>query len=188
MKIKEIMVLQDKMPVLDLEATIEKVYPQKSGTGEYGDWSIQGVTLTDGQDSIHANLKSCPDVSNMAGNRVLISCVESKQWGLTGAKMGTYNNKRQLEITKSAVFKTTGNSPTTRTNAPETPKTVEKVSQQPTQAKNNRPFALSYAKDLAVAYINMGKEVKTDEIIENAVEFDDWMNNIVEFENTPNKE
>ena len=40
----------------------------------------------------------------------------------------------------------------------------------------NASFALSYAKDLAVAYVGQGKDFTSDEIIKVAEAFNDWLN------------
>lgn len=41
---------------------------------------------------------------------------------------------------------------------------------------NNSSFALSYAKDLAVAHIGAGRDMTSDQILKVAASFNDWLN------------
>ena len=43
------------------------------------------------------------------------------------------------------------------------------------QPQNNKSFALSYAKDIAVAHIGQGKDFKAQQIIQVADEFYKWL-------------
>lgn len=43
--------------------------------------------------------------------------------------------------------------------------------------ESNASFALAYAKDIGVAYIEKGSSMTTDEILKTATEFNEWLNN-----------
>jgi hypothetical protein len=59
----------------------------------------------------------------------------------------------------------------------------KEVEEQPTYSGGNfkkggnASFALSYAKDIAVAYINNSKPISTNDIIIMAKDFNEWLNN-----------
>lgn len=126
MKIVEIKNLAEKMPVMDLTAKLEKVFPPVVAAGYNQSVVIrQNVVLSDDTGNIYAqveipanivNKKTDMDWNNYSnlfyeaniGKPVKISCQASKN-GLVGARAHSYNDKtgkiiHQIKITKMAVI------------------------------------------------------------------------------------
>ena len=72
---------------IEVSGTIDKLYPRKNGTSEkWGDWSFQGLEISDGTGSIEVSLKNIPEMpQDKKGQQVTFKSVlvESQ-----GKKMG----------------------------------------------------------------------------------------------------
>jgi hypothetical protein len=66
--------------------TLERVYPPKSGEGQYGPWKLQSFVLSDGEDKIKGTLFDGADISDLQGKQVTL--VASGTNGKTKRKQG----------------------------------------------------------------------------------------------------
>ncbi len=66
--------------------TLERVYPPKSGEGQYGPWKLQSFVLSDGEDKIKGTLFDGGDISDLQGKQVTL--VASGTNGKTKRKQG----------------------------------------------------------------------------------------------------
>jgi len=66
--------------------TLERVFPIKSGEGQYGPWKLQSFVLSDGEDKIKGTLFDGGDISDLQGKQVTL--VASGTNGKTKRKQG----------------------------------------------------------------------------------------------------
>jgi len=66
--------------------TLERVFPPKSGEGQYGPWKLQSFVLSDGEDKIKGTLFDGGDISDLQGKQVTL--VASGTNGKTKRKQG----------------------------------------------------------------------------------------------------
>lgn len=66
--------------------TLEKVYPIKTGEGQYGPWKLQSFVFSDGEDKIKGTLFDSNDISDLQGKTVTL--VASGTNGKTKKKQG----------------------------------------------------------------------------------------------------
>ena len=70
-----------------VSGTLERVFPVKSGEGQYGPWKLQSFVLSDGEDKIKGTLfDSTGDISDLQGKQVTL--VASGTNGKTKRKQG----------------------------------------------------------------------------------------------------
>jgi len=70
-----------------VSGTLERVFPIKSGEGQYGPWKLQSFVLSDGEDKIKGTLfDSTGDISDLQGKQVTL--VASGTNGKTKRKQG----------------------------------------------------------------------------------------------------
>lgn len=153
MDIKTIQTCAKGMTIDRVVGIVTKVGKKNSGTGQYGDWSIQPITLKDETGEIGIALNN-QTFEPKIGDKISISAIPSEKHGLTGIKVDEYEGKKQLRVTKTAVISTGEVKPEPK------PESKPEVKSEP---KNdlpdwdninlikNRCMAVSYAKDLAVA-------------------------------------
>ena len=55
-----------------IEGTLKKVFPPKTGDGQYGPWKLQGFVLSDGADEIKGTLFDSDDIGYLEGKRVTL--------------------------------------------------------------------------------------------------------------------
>lgn len=67
-------------------ATLDKVFPPKTGEGQYGPWKLQGFVLTDGGEKIKGTLFDADDITWLQGKTVTI--IASGTNGKTKKKQG----------------------------------------------------------------------------------------------------
>lgn len=84
MKLSLINDLEDQMPVAELAGHVTAVFPRKEGEGEYGPWSFQDATLSDGETEVRLKFKNMEDMKPIQGKDVAIRANKSKAHGLTG--------------------------------------------------------------------------------------------------------
>lgn len=66
--------------------TLERVYPPKTGEGQFGPWKLQSFVLSDGEDKIKGTLFDGADISDLQGKQVTL--VASGTNGKTKKKQG----------------------------------------------------------------------------------------------------
>lgn len=66
--------------------TLERVYPPKTGEGQFGPWKLQSFVLSDGEDKIKGTLFDGGDISDLQGKQVTL--VASGTNGKTKRKQG----------------------------------------------------------------------------------------------------
>ena len=69
-----------------VSGTLERVFPIKSGEGQYGPWKLQSFVLSDGEDKIKGTLFDGADISDLQGKQVTL--VASGTNGKTKRKQG----------------------------------------------------------------------------------------------------
>ncbi len=90
-----------------LFALVTKVQPRKTGTSNYGDWSMQGITLKDNSGEIHATVWGKPDLSVLLNTEIQLSAVNTEGKGWQGCQIedrqwndkasGTLKTARQIK-------------------------------------------------------------------------------------------
>ena len=96
-----------------VKATVEQVYQVKRGQGQYGNWSLQTIVVTDGTDRISVSLRNRDEESNaLIGTEVTMSSVTTSK-GQNGVRceerefIDSTGQKRivcELVVTKSAIM------------------------------------------------------------------------------------
>ena len=87
--IEQIKNMDDGTPVFDFECRVKDVYERKSGEGEHGPWSFQGILLEDSTGSIRATVKNRDEVpQSLAGKTIKLSAVETN-YGHKGVMRAT---------------------------------------------------------------------------------------------------
>ena len=90
------------------EGTVTKVYEQKHGPGEYGEWYLQNMIVEDGDAKVQVTWSGEDDMSNMEGKRFIFESSQTKH-GLQGCKwdVRTSNGKRYegVKLTGSCKIK-----------------------------------------------------------------------------------
>jgi len=108
--IQDVHELPDAMPVLDLTATVTHITERKSGTSNYGPWSIQFLILEDDTGKISVMAKDRPEdfaELDWIGKQVVISAHKSDKHGWQGALAhdNDYKDKnnpeRVIKLTKT---------------------------------------------------------------------------------------
>ena len=140
-------------PVIDLRATITGIKKQKVGTGQYGPYSFQDITLSDGQQSIVAKLSNWPELTEKdLDTSVYLSCYKNKDGKLVGAILADDKYAGQvIKVSKTAKFEPLTEEPPVKV---ETPKVEEITPKKPVsgdQDEKYRSMAIAYAKDLVIA-------------------------------------
>lgn len=109
MTVKEVLAMKEKLPVVDLHVRFIRAYEKKTGTGEYGDWSIQNFDVADDTGTITVAAFNRPEDFAQLGweeKPILISAVKTSK-GWTGASTfdDTYNNTttRKIRLTKLGI-------------------------------------------------------------------------------------
>lgn len=108
--IQDVHEMPDAMPVLDLTATVTQIAERKSGTSNYGPWSIQFLTLEDDTGKISVMAKDRPEdftEFDWIGKQVVITAHKSDKHGWQGALAhdNDYKDKnhpeRVIKLTKT---------------------------------------------------------------------------------------
>src|SRR5947199_10091054 len=75
--------------------TVTKVYEQKHGPGEFGEWYLQNMIVEDGDAKVQVTWSGEDDMSSMEGKRYIFESSQTKH-GLQGCKwdVRTSNGKR----------------------------------------------------------------------------------------------
>lgn len=55
-----------------IEGVLKKVFPPKTGDGQYGPWKLQGFVLSDGADEIKGTLFDSDDIGYLEGKRITL--------------------------------------------------------------------------------------------------------------------
>lgn len=103
MNISELKTAANQIPLVSpgLFALVVKVQPRKTGTGQYGDWSLQGLSLKDNSGEISAVIWGRPDLSALAGKEIHLSALNNGS-GWTGCIVEDRTYKAQDGSMKSA--------------------------------------------------------------------------------------
>jgi len=99
MKIYDVTNLQDGMPVTDLKVRVVGVYDRKTGSGEYGEWSIQNMKVQDESGDIVVTCKNVPDLSHLKEKKIILSATKSDKHGWVG--LVAYDNEYKGNIQRN---------------------------------------------------------------------------------------
>lgn len=116
MTIKELKDLREKLTVVDgieLGGKVTQIYQRYTGTGEFGDYSLQNIIINDDTDSIMVNLRNCPEANkDLIGKAIHFKSVYAEHLNRNvGVKIveETYEDRNGVEktvvkaiVTKSA--------------------------------------------------------------------------------------
>lgn len=109
MTIQEVLSMKEKLPVVDLHARFVRAHEKKTGTSDYGEWSIQNFEIEDDTGTITVMAHNRPeDFSQLGweGKEILISAVKTKNgWNGAFTINDTYNNTtiRKIKLNKFGV-------------------------------------------------------------------------------------
>lgn len=108
LSIAEIQSMEHGEIVPSFSGLVSKVYEQKRGTSEHGDWQLQNFIVTYGESEITVTHGDEDDYSSMEGKRYTFESTETKH-GLQGIKrdIRTVNGKRYegVKLTGSCKIK-----------------------------------------------------------------------------------
>lgn len=136
--LQEVLKLDPGEVVPCVKARIKTIHDRKTGTGQYGAWSVQNIQLTDVSGvTIKAGVWNRPAIpSDWRGKIVVISSNEGKK-GLAGVKVKEEEYRGQknksLEVADSALFEVAG--------MPEDAPPSAAATQTPPPAQNAAPAA-----------------------------------------------
>jgi hypothetical protein len=82
--LSEIEAFEDGEVLTEISGHVKAVYERKSGVGEYGPWSFQDLTLTDGDIDVRIKAKNLEDLKDFQGKDITITANKSPKHGLTG--------------------------------------------------------------------------------------------------------
>lgn len=95
------------MVIPRMEVMVGMVYERKTGTGQYGEWSLQGAMCSDDTGEMKIVFKQYPDQSKLSGRKMVFKSMEGKH-GLKGVevKKNDYKGKvtMELHVSKAALI------------------------------------------------------------------------------------
>lgn len=101
--------LEKGEPIPSFRGRITKVYEQKSGTGNYGPWTMQNMIVEDSTGHVQVTWGGPDDLSDLEGEIRLFESSQSDKHGLTGIKwdVRTSNGKTYsgIKLTESCKIK-----------------------------------------------------------------------------------
>ncbi len=105
MKLSEIQELKDGAVIPNFEATVKKVFDQKSGQGRYGTWWLQNMIVSQNGTELTATWGGEDSMKSLEGKTMRFSATDGKHglqglaWEIRDAKGKTY---KSIKITPSA--------------------------------------------------------------------------------------
>lgn len=84
-----------------LFALVAKVGDRKTGTGNYGDWSMQSLTLRDNSGELNAIIWGRPDLAPFAGKEVHLSALNTEGKGWSGCMVEDRSYQDKQGVTKT---------------------------------------------------------------------------------------
>ena len=104
-KISQLAELADCQLIGEMTFKIKKVYPAKTGEGQYGPWSVQGAIVTDETGEIRASFwgDGGEPLKGLEGHNVQVKSISGKR-GLTGlsAKANKKDGSIELDVKAAA--------------------------------------------------------------------------------------
>jgi hypothetical protein len=87
-------------PVLAIRGKLVKLYDQKTGEGQYGEWKLQGGSLKDDTGEIAVKFSDRDELpqAKWRGKVVEIRCTKSQKGGYSGVKRGENKNATNKTI------------------------------------------------------------------------------------------
>ncbi len=102
----EIIQLNTPMPIVATEATMTKIGQRHTGVGQYGQWALQDIELTDGQSKMIAVFADRDEMpADQVGQRISLISYNGKN-GLTGVKTKVRKGKKQGEADELVLYVT----------------------------------------------------------------------------------
>lgn len=92
----------DGHQLVTISGVIGSIYPERTGTGPYGDYKFQDVMLNTPSGLIKMSLSNS-NTPLTVGDNVTINAKEGRD-GLSGIRVASYNGKKFLKITPSAAL------------------------------------------------------------------------------------
>jgi len=131
--IAEIKQLRNKEPIESFGGTIETVYPQKTGTGQYGQWWLQNMIVSDSTGKVQVTWGGEDDLKSLQGQQRIFESKLTEKHGYLGIKLDVrkVNGKTYegIKLTESCKIK-----PVSNGQAVESPKQAE-----PVKTAENKP-------------------------------------------------
>jgi|SRR5215469_13599447 len=84
--IAEIKQLRNKEPIESFSGTIETVYPQKTGAGQYGPWWLQNMVVSDPTGKVQVTWGGEDDLKSLQGQQRIFESELSEKHGYLGIK------------------------------------------------------------------------------------------------------
>ena len=85
----------------EITGKIKKVFPPKTGQGNFGPWSVQNVIIQDDTSEVRAGVWNIP-MSDLEGSTVTFKSTAGKN-GLNGIAVIDNKGKKELKITEKAM-------------------------------------------------------------------------------------
>jgi hypothetical protein len=125
MNIEQVLQLPKGTPVVELVAKVTNAYPERTGEGQYGAWSVMDLDIEDASGSMKAQWWDAPahDPKTMVGRTIQVNAVESNKGVLVGAKVDVseYNGQTTTRVKASGNGVTVQGGTPAQTAAPSTP-------------------------------------------------------------------
>lgn len=104
MKLKEVLLMEDKMPITEVTGVCEKVFKATNGGEGQKAWTKQEFTLADGPSKCYVTVWNYPGtLENWEGKRVRLRSKKGNK-GYEGLSVDVYNGKTKIRMSQSGIL------------------------------------------------------------------------------------
>lgn len=88
-------------PIKRIQVTVKSAYPPKTGTNEYGDWSIQSAMLQDDTGTIRGSFFNAPqNLKNFVGQTLTVTSGKDAKGKISGMTAFDYEDRKKSTVTR----------------------------------------------------------------------------------------